>query len=192
MLIASLGMLIHHFPHHIPTQYPVVIGILWVSQFGKLGLPIFSVEQTTAYGASYLALSLGTNIVLTALISIRLLLYRHRLLKHLPAAHGKQYISLVAVIVESAALYSVVAVLTLTTYATGNPVTQMFMTLTPFAQVRWHLYPRHTHLYLCASFAANVILSDHIPRRQSSGVSDRCRSQNDEFAADVGICQCNR
>ena len=54
-----------------------------------------------AYGTSYYAISLGINILLTALIIGRLLVYRRTHLAHLPAGHAHQYLSLAALVVAA-------------------------------------------------------------------------------------------
>lgn len=88
-----------------------------------------------AYGTSYYAISLGINIILTILITIRLLGFRRQMLASLPAEHAKQYVSIAAIIIESAALYSLFAVLFLITYALNNPLNQIFLGVASAAQV---------------------------------------------------------
>lgn len=88
-----------------------------------------------AYGTSYYALSLGANIILTVLIAVRLLLYRRRVLKTLPSDHAKDYVSLLTIIVESAALYSVFALIFLITYGVSHPSNQVFFGFASAAQV---------------------------------------------------------
>nr|GAT49119.1 predicted protein [Mycena chlorophos] len=78
-------------------------------------------------GTAYYAVSLGANVVLTLLIISRLVAYRRALLQCLPPDLASHYISLATVIVESAALYSVFAVLFLITYALNNPTNQIWL-----------------------------------------------------------------
>ncbi|THH23103.1 hypothetical protein EUX98_g8081 [Antrodiella citrinella] len=110
-----------------------VMGTLWTLQSSQPGLSLYS-KLPMAYGTSYYAISLGSNIILTILITVRLLLYRRDLLKHLPAEHAKHYVSLAAIIVESAALYSVFALIFLITYAVNDPVNQIFLGFASFTQ----------------------------------------------------------
>ena len=51
------------------------MGTLWTLQSSHPGLSLYS-AQPLAYGTAYYTLSLGTNVVLTALIVARLLAYR--------------------------------------------------------------------------------------------------------------------
>ena len=110
------------------------MGTLWTLQSSQPGLSLYS-ALPMAYGTSYYAISLGTNIVLTILISVRLLLYRRNLMARLPADYAKHYLSLLAIIVESAALYSAFALIFLITYAINDPVNQVFLGFAWFTQV---------------------------------------------------------
>ncbi len=65
--------------------------------------------------------------MLTILIILRLYMYRRRLLTSLPPEHARHYVSLATIVVESAALYSVFAILFLITYAVGHPTNQIFL-----------------------------------------------------------------
>lgn len=110
------------------------MGTLWTLQSSQPGLSLYS-ALPLAFGTSYYAISLGTNIIMTALIVLRLLLYRRRLIKRLSADHAKHYVSLASIIVESAALYSLFAFIFLVTYAVNNPVNQIFLGFASFTQV---------------------------------------------------------
>jgi hypothetical protein len=90
-----------------------------------------------AYGTSYYAISLSANIILTLLIIGRLVAYRRTLLQSLPADLANHYISLATVIVESAALYSIFAILFLITYAVNNPTNQIWLGVASACQVRF-------------------------------------------------------
>ncbi|KAJ7876049.1 hypothetical protein B0H14DRAFT_34037 [Mycena olivaceomarginata] len=103
-----------------------VMGTLWVLQSSQPSLSLYS-ALPMAYGTSYYTLSLGVNIILTLLIIGRLLVYRRNLLENLTAAHGAHYVSLITIIVESAALYSLFALLFLITYAINHPTNQVWL-----------------------------------------------------------------
>lgn len=89
-----------------------------------------------AYGTAYYAISLSVNIILTFLIIGRLVSYRRTLLESLPADLATHYISLATVIVESAALYTVFAILFLITYAINHPTNQVWLAVASGCQVR--------------------------------------------------------
>ncbi|KAF8965861.1 hypothetical protein BDZ97DRAFT_1699028 [Flammula alnicola] len=110
-----------------------VMGTLWTLQSSQPGLSLYS-ALPLAYGTSYYVISLSANIILTILISARLLIYRRRLIATMPNDDGKHYFSLATIFIESAALYSVFAFIFIVTYAINNPINQIFLTTASFAQ----------------------------------------------------------
>ena len=112
-----------------------VMGTLWTLQSSKPGLSLYS-KEPLAFGTAYYATSLGLNVVLTALIVLRLLMFRRQLLAHLPPEHARQYLSIVSLIVESASLYSAFAIAFLVSYALNKPINQVWLGFTQAAQVR--------------------------------------------------------
>lgn len=112
----------------------VVMGTLWTLQSSQPGLSLYS-ALPMAYGTSYYAISLGINIILTILITLRLVMYRRSIMSRLPAEYAAHYVSLAAIIVESAAIYSVFAILFLITYAVNNPTNQVLLAFASSAQV---------------------------------------------------------
>ena len=74
------------------------------------------------------------NVILTLLISSRLFAYRRQITAALPAEHAQYYVSLAAIFIESAALYSVCALLFLITYAINSPTNQIFLGMTNSGQ----------------------------------------------------------
>ncbi|KAJ7099444.1 hypothetical protein B0H15DRAFT_547168 [Mycena belliarum] len=109
------------------------MGTLWTLQSSQPTLSMYS-ALPMAYGTAYYAISLGANILLTLLITVRLLAYRRTLRAHLPPDLARHYGSLGAVVVESAALYSVFATLFLATYAAGDPTNQVWLAVASAAQ----------------------------------------------------------
>ena len=87
-----------------------------------------------AYGTSCYVISLSVNIVLTILISARLLMYRRRV-STIKIDNGQHYVSLATIFIESAALYSVFALLFIITYAINNPINPIFLTIASSCQV---------------------------------------------------------
>ncbi|KAF8079142.1 hypothetical protein FPV67DRAFT_98873 [Lyophyllum atratum] len=110
-----------------------VMGALWTLQSSQPGLSLYS-ALPVAYGTSYIAISLGVNIILTVLITVRLLLYRRTVMETLPGDNAREYVSLVTIVVESASLYSVFALIFLVTYAINHPVNSVFLTVASFTQ----------------------------------------------------------
>jgi len=73
------------------------------------------------FSIAYWSLSISLNIILTLLISGRLLFVRHRIETSLGTHHAQMYSSLVALLVESAALYSVTGLIFIISYARNSP-----------------------------------------------------------------------
>ena len=113
------------------------MGTLWTLQSSQPGLSLYS-ALPMAYGTSYYVISLSVNILLTILITARLVVYRHRISKILPSTHGNHYLSLAAIFVESAALYSIIALGFIISYAVNNPINQIFLTMASSMVVRLH------------------------------------------------------
>lgn len=112
----------------------VVMGTLWTLQSSHPGLSLYS-KEPLAFGTAYYAISLGTNIVLTALIVARLLVYRRAHLAQLGTEHTREYLSAATLIIESAALYSAFAIAFLVSYALNNPINQIWLGFAQAAQV---------------------------------------------------------
>jgi hypothetical protein len=115
-----------------------VLGTIWCLQSSQPGLSVYS-KVPIAFGTSYYVTSLSVNIVVTILISIRLLMHRRTTLRSLPAEHAKHYLSIATIIVESATLYSVFALCSIITYAINNPLNLIFLSLSSSCQVRGHI-----------------------------------------------------
>lgn len=116
----------------------LVMGTLWTLESSEPGLSFYS-KLPLAFGTSYYSISLGVNIILTVLITGRLLVYRKQILESLPAEHAHGYISMLTIIVESAAIYSVCALLFLITYSVNNPANQVLLFISCAAQVCYNL-----------------------------------------------------
>ncbi|KAF9479417.1 hypothetical protein BDN70DRAFT_692120 [Pholiota conissans] len=128
----SVSYLVTAFPF-LMVLASFAMGTLWTLQSSQPGLSLYS-ALPMAYGTSYYAISLSVNIVLTILIAARLLIYRRKAMKTLPQGHATHYFSLAAIFVESAALYSIVALTFIVSYALNNPINQIFLALASSAQ----------------------------------------------------------
>ncbi|KAG1739263.1 hypothetical protein EDB19DRAFT_1828845 [Suillus lakei] len=103
----------------------VAMGIMWLLQVTSTS-PYFS-STNINYTVPYLSLSLALNIIITIVIVLRLLTYRYRISKVLGSSYGTQYTSIAAMIIESAALYSVFSVAFLTLFLLNNPISETFI-----------------------------------------------------------------
>ncbi|KAJ7578712.1 hypothetical protein C8J56DRAFT_968893 [Mycena floridula] len=102
----------------------VVLGVLWLIQISASS-PWG--DGSVNWTIPYLSTSLGLNILVTLAITSRLFLYRRRITKVLGNNYGSQYTSTAAMIVESAAIYSVFALLFLVPFAVNNALSEVFL-----------------------------------------------------------------
>jgi hypothetical protein len=145
------------------------MGTLWTLESSQPTLSMYS-ALPLAYGTSYYAISLSANIILTLLIIGRLVSYRRTLIQSLPAESANHYISLAAVIIESAALYSVFAILFLITYAVNNPTNQVWLAVASACQVRVPFCPLATY---SQTAVANREPSHHLPPGRRERLEER-------------------
>ncbi|KAF8644102.1 hypothetical protein AX14_009497 [Amanita brunnescens Koide BX004] len=99
---------------------------MWAYQSNRSGLYIYD-QLSINIGTAYVATTLSINLLVTSLIITRLLLYRKEVSKTLPAYHTKQYLSVAAIVVESALLYSIFSLAFIITYALHNPMNRVFV-----------------------------------------------------------------
>lgn len=133
---------------------------MWAYQSIRPGDSLYS-HLPIDVGTAYYVTSLGVNLLLTALIILRLLLYRRAVLRTLPADYTKHYLSVATIVIESVLLYSVFALAFIVTYVLNNPMNQVFMYMSSACQV-------HRPPVICAwcncviAFTANRGLYDYI------------------------------
>ncbi|KAF8891387.1 hypothetical protein BD779DRAFT_200939 [Infundibulicybe gibba] len=77
-----------------------------------------------AWVSTYYSLIFGTNIIVTILILVRLIAHRRRV--YATKVHGGDYMSLIAILIESSTAYSVIGAACLITYGVGSPVNLPF------------------------------------------------------------------
>ncbi|KAF8055310.1 hypothetical protein FPV67DRAFT_1789038 [Lyophyllum atratum] len=104
------------------VQVSAPAGNLWASSSINFVLP-------------YFCTSLALNIVSTIVIVTRLLWFRRRTSNMLGKAHGTQYTSIAAMVVESAAVYSVSSLCFLVPFIVNHPIQNVFLGLLSPAQV---------------------------------------------------------
>ncbi|KAF8890200.1 hypothetical protein BD779DRAFT_1622741 [Infundibulicybe gibba] len=120
------------------AAYAVVIfpSLMLVGSVTASGLYFFSLMHPTSviagahtanWSRSYYTLMLGTNIVVTALILTRLIAHRRAVRKSLTPKHAGEYTSLIAMLIESAAFYSLIGAGCLIATGVGSPVGQPFV-----------------------------------------------------------------
>ncbi|KLO16594.1 hypothetical protein SCHPADRAFT_847980 [Schizopora paradoxa] len=101
-----------------------VVGILFLLQLSATSPFVSSGINWTI---PYFSISLAINIFVTIAIVARLLLFRRRIASVLGPNHGSQYTSVAAMIIESAALFSVFSILFLVPFGLNSSVSQIFL-----------------------------------------------------------------
>lgn len=69
------------------------------------------IGTTLYYAIAYMCLSLLLNVTVTAIIAVRLLLHRRRMVRQFGAGHGSHYASAATILIESASLYTAFIIL---------------------------------------------------------------------------------
>lgn len=122
--------------NHRVTAFPCVIylatiatGIYFIYQNSQP--PITSEDATRQInsGISYISISVSLNIILTLMISIRLILHSRNIRGALGASAGPTnglYTAIIATLVESSAPYAVALILYLGPWAANSPATNIF------------------------------------------------------------------
>ncbi|KAF5348728.1 hypothetical protein D9758_006797 [Tetrapyrgos nigripes] len=111
----------------------VASGILLLVSVTHSDNSFFS-EQSVNIGTAFWSISMGLNIILTVLIVVRLLLSRYRVRNTIGPRYGQNYISIISMLIESAALYSIWALVFLITYARGSAAQNIL--LPPLGQIQ--------------------------------------------------------
>lgn len=112
----------------------LITGTLWLV---IVSTPVQSVNGWMSFSLlfPYLCFSLAINIFISLLTVMRLLYHRHRISKVLGLGHGAMYASFAAIVIESAAIYSICSLLYLVPYTLNSPISYAFMQLLGEAQV---------------------------------------------------------
>lgn len=112
--------------------------------------------NTINFGISYWSLTFSTNIIVSLLIAGRLLVYRHNLRKSFKdmasVGHDRAYLSIAAMIVESAALYTAVGLTFLGLFARHNAAQGFLVSILGQVEVSAAGYTSCTNADLCIPF----------------------------------------
>ncbi|KAH9478938.1 hypothetical protein JR316_0009401 [Psilocybe cubensis] len=110
----------------------VTTGILWLTQISATSP---WVAGSINFTAPYFWLSLALNMTMTIAICARLLVFRRRMVKVLGGRHGSHYTSIAAMLVESAAIYSVFSLCFLVPFALNHPIQNTFIQMLGEVQI---------------------------------------------------------
>lgn len=92
------------------------MSILLIYESAQPGANFF-VGHAVDFGVPYISLTISLNIIVTGLICGRLLYLRNEVNKILGPTHAKMYTSIIAILVESAALFTILGIVYVVVYA---------------------------------------------------------------------------
>ena len=127
------------------------LDVLCLGNFTKWYLTACSIiveYQSTAetsvvisFAIPYFSLSVALTIISTVLITVRLMAGRQVVQRVLGTSHSTPYVSVAAMIIESAAIYSIVGIFFVVFLITGNPGQNVLNPMIGQAMVRQHARP---------------------------------------------------
>ncbi|KAJ7622495.1 hypothetical protein FB45DRAFT_683912, partial [Roridomyces roridus] len=106
----------------------IVISAMRMAEMSEQGNSFWS-SFSAKLAISFWTMSISTTLILTSLIAGRLLYMRYRHRRLMGPNSDTTYITITALLVESAALYSINAIFVLITYALKSPVLQLGLPL---------------------------------------------------------------
>ncbi len=159
-----------------------MLGILFLKQVGHTSQSPWD-SSGVNYTIPYYSTSLALNILVTLLIAVRLAYYRNRISRIMGGAQGRQYTSLAAIVIESAAIYSTFSLLFLVPFAFGHPLAQLFLqALSPIQVCSYNLI--FTSLAE-AVFADRFNITHSVPSRSRESVDQGDVQSGDSDDGDV-------
>jgi len=115
------------------------MGIMLLVSEG-LGWRRFSITTTVDFGLPYLSISVSLNVLLTAMIVIRLALHSKTVISTRGAASRiGLYRTIITMLIESSALYAVNSLLLIGLWGAGNHTADTFLPILAEIQVRFFL-----------------------------------------------------
>ena len=110
------------------------MGVILLFQLTQPNANLWTVT-TVNFGIPYWSLSTALNVLVTSLIVARLLYIRTTIRKILANDYGRTYVSVATMLIESAALYSITALIFIVTYARNSNVQNLVLPVLGQVQV---------------------------------------------------------
>lgn len=114
------------------------MGIITLYKSSRPGSNLWA-GLTVNFGLPYFSISVSLNILLTLMISFRLL-WHNRKFNLATSSSSGFYNRIVGMLVESCALYALFSILFITTYGAGNYASDLFLPILSQVQVRHLCY----------------------------------------------------
>jgi hypothetical protein len=120
----------------IATEFhTLALSLFLIVELSRPGITLWSTISINL-AIPYWSISIGLNVIITTFIAGRLLYMRSRIQRAIPGG-GKDYVSITAMLVESAALYTVNGLFFLISYATNSPIQNLTLPLLGQTQVSY-------------------------------------------------------
>jgi hypothetical protein len=110
------------------------MGTLLLTQIGTPDNSLWA-RKSVNFALPYWSLSIALNFLVTILIVARLIYIRRQITQAIGQQHTRQYTSVVAMLIESAAMTTVCSLLFLIPYARGSAISSVFQGLACEIQV---------------------------------------------------------
>lgn len=112
------------------------MSIMFLWQSAQPGSNLFT-RVTANFGVPYFTLSATLNVLVTAIITTRLLLYRRKIRQSLGTGQASSipYASIAAIIIESSMIYTGLELLFIVPYALNSQVASLFLGALGYAPV---------------------------------------------------------
>ena len=111
----------------------LVTGIIYLVRVSQ---PSSSPWTISTFTLVYVTISASVNILLTLMIVIRLYFFRRQISKVLGPRHAVHYTTIIAILVESAALVDIMLFFFVILFAMGNPLANIPMSCGAQVEVR--------------------------------------------------------
>lgn len=105
----------------VPTLAYLATSTLSILTIYQISQPGSNLDDAINLAVPYFALSMSTNLVLSLMIAGRVLAMRQQVVEVLGEEHARPYTSVISIVIESAALYSVVSLAFLIAYVKNSP-----------------------------------------------------------------------
>lgn len=110
-----------------------MLSLFLIVELSQPGITLWS-KISINLAIPYWSISIALNVIITTYIAARLLYMRHRIRRVVPDC-GVEYVSLTAMLVESAALYTVNGLFFLISFAVNSPIQNLALPLLGQSQV---------------------------------------------------------
>ena len=134
-------------------QLNVTIIAMGIGLPAQVSQPTLSIWSSLNFSLPFFTLSLSLNIILTLMIVLHLLIQRRCIVEALGSKYAQRYISMVAIVVESAAISPITSITFLGLYISNNSVQNVYFQILPQVEVS-------SLFFACIKYWGELVLFD--------------------------------